>query len=353
VQPNRDSYCWGRGNRGQLATGSLVAELLVPTLTTVPDSLMVTVGQMHTCFLLVDKTVRCAGRNIEGQLNTGGTTDSGTAIDAGFTNVKWVSAGSLHTCLVTSANGIRCIGGTVSTPGVRGDGSSSASITYTTATSISDAVQVASGTAFTCYLGTTGAVKCTGEGGEGQLGYSSTTDRTTFTATAVASGSSFVSAGDAHACALMATGGVRCWGRGTEGQLGSGLTTAVVSTPVTPVGFDSSGASGVSAGYDYTCLRRVNATLSCFGTNGASQLGDGTTTQRNSPVMVLATENGLVDQIAAGVIHTCLIRAGGVVRCLGDGVYGKLGRNSNVASTVAVTSTGMGLTLGPTRSPTV
>jgi alpha-tubulin suppressor-like RCC1 family protein len=65
----------------------------------------------------------------------------------------------------------------------------------------------------------------------------------------------------------------------------------------------------------------------CWGHNDEGQLGDGTTTNRSTPVAV----SGLTDAIAlsAGVppfeSHTCAVRAGGTVVCWGDNRWGQLG----------------------------
>jgi len=73
-------------------------------------------------------------------------------------------------------------------------------------------------------------------------------------------------------------------GRNWYGELGDGTTTQRLS-PVNVSGL--SGAVALAAGYAHTCALLANGTARCWGRNLDGQLGDGTTTDRHTPVSVV------------------------------------------------------------------
>jgi hypothetical protein len=76
----------------------------------------------------------------------------------------------------------------------------------------------------------------------------------------------------------------------------------------------------------YTCAIKSGA-LYCWGYNGYGQLGDGTTTNSNTPVAVTNMGSG-VTAVAAGAYHTCAIKSGALY-CWGLNNYGQLGASSS------------------------
>ena len=70
----------------------------------------VVVGDHTSCALLTDATLRCWGKNNEGQLGNGTTTDSPVPVAVKLTGVKDVVLGRAHTCALLDDESITCWG---------------------------------------------------------------------------------------------------------------------------------------------------------------------------------------------------------------------------------------------------
>ena len=131
----------------------------------------------------------------------------------------------------------------------------------------------------------------------------------------LATGVTAIAEGLRNTCAITRAGGVKCWGAIYFGALGDGTTTAHV-TPVDVAGL-SSGVTAISAGGDSACAVTGSGGAKCWGSNFLGQLGDGTSTDRPTPVDVAGLTSG-VTAIASGLnIRTCAIAAGVRVMCWG------------------------------------
>jgi alpha-tubulin suppressor-like RCC1 family protein len=147
------------------------------------------------------------------------------------------------------------------------------------------------------------------------------------------SGVTGIAAGTQHGLALLANGSVVAWGGNQYGQLGDGSTTNRL-TPVPVSGL--SGVVAIAAGASHSVALTSDGQVWAWGLNTSYQLGDGTTTQRNQPVRV----DGLFGIVAIGAgsgsLHSLAVRADGSVLAWGSNTYGQLGDGTTVVRATPV-----------------
>ncbi len=131
-----------------------------------------------------------------------------------------------------------------------------------------------------------------------------------------------IAGGDGHSCALTNSGDVKCWGWNAYRQLGDG-TTSDRLTPVDVRGL-ASRVTAIAAGAVHTCALTRAGGVECWGVNSVGQLGDGTTDIRLTPVGVSGLSSG-VTALAAGSGHSCALTSVGGVECWGSNFRGELG----------------------------
>jgi subtilisin-like proprotein convertase family protein len=221
--------------------------------------------------------VKCWGWNNRGQLGDGSTTDRNVPVEVlGLDNgMMAVDAGYYHTCAVTAAGGVKCWG--QNTYGQLGDGTTVERHTPVDVSGLIGGVaEVAVGLDHTCALTEAGDVKCWGANWRGQLGDGTTTDRHgPGDVSGMATGIVGITTGNNHTCALAAAwGDVKCWGENNSGQVGDGSTTDR-HTPVEVTGL-MAGATAIAAGGEHTCAVLYSGRMKCWGDNNPGQLGDGT-----------------------------------------------------------------------------
>jgi len=179
----------------------------------------------------------------------------------------------------------------------------------------------------TCVTTTTGRVQCWGANDFGELGDGSNTDRwTPVDVVGLGADVKAITEGRYHTCALMNGGGVKCWGANGLGQLGDGTNTDRW-TPVEVQGL-AGGAIAIVAGLSHTCALMDGGAVRCWGGNGTGQLGDGTNIDSWTATEVSGLSAG-VTNVIADLNHTCALMDSGGVKCWGANASGQLGDGTN------------------------
>jgi alpha-tubulin suppressor-like RCC1 family protein len=149
-----------------------------------------------------------------------------------------------------------------------------------------------------------------------------------------------IATGDAHTCALFAAG-IECWGANGESQLGDGSTNDQ-HRPVAVVAFGSAAGSAtpiaITAGSQHSCAILDDNSVWCWGLNNIGELGNGGTS--SNPVTTAQKVAGLsAVEVWARGNGTCARTASGAVSCWGDANDGRLGNGgtSDVDTPAAVT----------------
>jgi alpha-tubulin suppressor-like RCC1 family protein len=323
--------CWGANFAGQLGDGTATNRSSPVDVSGLTSGVVaISAGGQHTCALTSTGGVKCWGANFSGQLGDGTTTDRSTPLDVpGLTSgVVAISAGGAHTCALTSTGGVKCWGD--NGRGELGDGTTTNSSTPVDVVGLSLGVTaISSGDEkHTCAVTTSGGATCWGFNGSGQLGNGTLADSPVpVGVSGLGSGVAEIDAGGFHTCAVTSGGGAKCWGAGSAGQLGNGFPGIDSSTPVGVSGL-SSGVGALSAGEAHSCALTTEDSVECWGYNGFGQLGDGTTTNAFSPVVVVGLSSNSVLPISAGGGHTCAVTSTGSVKCWGLNTSGQLGNGT-------------------------
>ena len=223
-------------------------------------------------------------------------------------------------------------------------------------------INVVSSTQVTCVTpsaGITGAKDVVVTNGDGQIatltgGYTYTGSICSITPLSPSSGSTLggtnvtltgsgfvnqftkVAGGYGHSLALKDDGTVWSWGMNNKGQLGDGTTTQRL-TPVQVSGL--SGITSIAANTYQSFALKNDGTVWAWGDNGYGQLGDGTTTDRLTPVQVSGLSG--ITSINAGTFHSLALKNDGTVWAWGDNGYGQLGDGTTTQQLTPVQVSGL------------
>ncbi len=178
-------------------------------------------GDYHTC-AIANGGVQCWGKNGNGQLGSGSTSDSLVPVQVQglTTGVTAIVAGDFHTCAIANG-GVQCWG--ENGEGQLGDGSKGSPVVPVQVQGLTSGVTaIAAGMYHSCAVAN-GQVQCWGANWCGQLGSKPTVNDFSLVPLPVlglTTGVAAIAGGNVHTCAVV-SGGAKCWGSDEYGQLGS------------------------------------------------------------------------------------------------------------------------------------
>lgn len=340
-------FCSGHNSSNQLLNGTGVDSPVFVQVDPGTQYWTIAIGNGHICGITAANTLRCWGANSFGQIGNGTTTTTEPPQDI-QNDVAFVTAGPDYTCSIDVTGKARCWGDNVY--GQLGDGTTTFRSTPTNVAGVDQYVSLSSGQTHTCGATITGNVKCWGDNSNGALGIgtSSGTYTTPQTLATIADAVS-VSANYQFSCAVDASGNVMCWGKNSSGQVGVGTSTGYYTTPQVV----DSGVTYIKVvtGLSHTCGLKNGGEITCWGNNGAGQIGDGTATNRLSPVSPATSgttnSNFNFNDLSAGQMANCAINSSHNLVCWGENDYGLFGDDSavNVVHSLAAENACYQLTL--------
>lgn len=380
--------CWGANNVGQLGrdgtttVGDDETPSSVPPLDFGPGrtARAISAGKVHSCAILDDATVRCWGYNLGGLLGLGRVSPRETPLSAGPVDLGAgrtavaLDVGEGHSCAILDTGAVRCWGyngnGQLGLPlgnsvTIGDDEVPGAAATVDLGVGRT-ATAIAAGAFHTCAILDTGAVRCWGFNGDGQLGYGNTLQIGDNESPAAAGPvdlgagrtATAITVGFAFSCALLDSGRVRCWGSNFFGQLGiastsdigddeSLATAPLVSLKPPPLVLTQARSEAfgsalpepkvvsIAAGDGHVCAITSNGTLYCWGRGELGRTGHGNTLvlgddEIPGSAAVVSLGGRAATAVAVGPSNTCVVLDDGHVRCWGAGAGGQVGLGNAV-----------------------
>jgi alpha-tubulin suppressor-like RCC1 family protein len=315
LRPTGKVYCWGDARCGAVGGGSSEPSYAPPNFTNPAQvagitpgnpAALLSVGRLHACVVLADRTVACWGQNETNQLG--------------------------HSNATGDATGVFCPNGSIQYKA-----------SATPVAGLSDVIELSAGFYHTCVRKSDKTVYCWGGNESDELGYANTADGTCFGGTQCNPSPSLVknganalladqiATGASHTCARTGTTAL-CWGYNQYAQLGhtkgsNGDLTLTVGasnpTPIAPV--NATGIVGLFAGGYNTCMVDGAQKVSCWGDNGGPGELPGFANPTSADPVLIPGVPAAVSFVSASYGSACALW-GNFVSCWGENSFGQSGQ---------------------------
>lgn len=281
-------------------------------------------GMNHSCVIGADAKVYCWGNNAYGALGDGtekNRFEPGPVV--GLSEVAEISVDYARMCARTTTGDVYCWGD--SEFGKAGDGRLPDNVGREKTTPgkaiLKGAATLGVGSAHACSAMPDGRVSCWGQNNSSACGFPASTRNVPRPALVPnVKNVAIVRAGASVTCTIDRQGAVACWGTASTGVLGPKGPKgeyASSSTPL-PIALPGVAVEVAIGGSSHACARLATGAIYCWGQNDHGQLGNGTTTEQNGPVLVKGLP-GPATALSLGLDRSCAL-TGGRVFCWGSGV---------------------------------
>lgn len=323
---------WGFNGNGRIGDGTTINRNEPVEISGLENIIQVSAGRTHSMALRSDGLIFAWGNNGSGRIGDGTDIERHTPVQVqGISDVVQISAGGVHSLALKNdgsvwswgSNGLLRLGAGLGEP---------ASFIPVQVLGLDNIVQIYAATNYSLALRSDGAVFAWGSNLDGRLGVGDDAP-TSRNAVQVNNLNNIIqiSAGDDHALALRDDGSVFGWGNNEFSQIGDGTTTNRLS----PVKINSlNNIKQVSAGGIHSLALRSDGLTFGFGGNSDSQLGDGTTSTRSIPIQINNVIGGT--QVITGNSQSLILKNDNSISSFGRNTIGQLGNGTFTNSPIPV-----------------
>jgi hypothetical protein len=339
---NGKLYACGDNRSGQLGDGTTTnsSTLVQMTNNTGTTPLSVSCGYKQTWVLFNDGRIYCCGHNLYGQLGNGTFTSSSTLVlmtnNTGTTPLS-ISCGTYHTVVLMSDKTMYACG--ANSYGQLGNGTTTNSSTLVPMTNntTKTPVSINCGAYHTMVSFNDGTIHGCGHNEYGQLGNGTFTSSSTLVPMTNNTGTTpvSISCGAYHTVVLMTDKAIYGCGANWDGQLGNGTTTNS-STLVPMINNTTKTPVSISCGADHTMISMFDKTIHACGYNYFGQLGNGTFTKSSTLVQMTIPTDTTPLSVSCGANHTVVLMIDKTRYACGFNYFGQLGNGTTTDSSTLV-----------------
>ena len=277
-------WTWGLNNYGQLGDGTGINKTSPIKILDGIKFTQISAGEDHSLAIDNEGNLWAWGYNYNGQLGDGTTTNKTTPVQIkDSTKFSKISTGVDYSIAIDNEGNLWTWGRNYK--GQLGDGTTTDKTIPKQIKKDTKFLKISAGRAgHVLAIDIEGKLWVWGQNPYGQLGDGTTINRTS--PVQVKSDTKFteISAGNAHSIAIDDKGNLWTWGRNEKGQLGDGTTIDKTSPVQIKKGIKF--ISVCARGNDSSFALESGMYLWAWGLNNYGQLGDGTTTNRLTPVQI-------------------------------------------------------------------